>query len=72
MCAVSSTYDYFRQNVPVEQWTIPAWKQFQDIIERLDKLDETLNQKDCFDPEKAKWTNEVEERLKKLENKNGV
>lgn len=67
MCSVSATYDYFRENVQVKQWTPETWIQFQQIIERLDKLDALLNQKDCFDPEKAKWINEVEERLKKLE-----
>ena len=67
MCATSAIYDYGRQHFPVNQWTRPVFNDFQEIIRRLDKLDAHFNQADCVDPEKAAWTQAVEERLAALE-----
>lgn len=69
MCAVSATHDYFRSNVPLDRWDRSSWTQYQDIIERLTKLDEKFDQPDCPDPAKAAWMKEVEKRLTALENK---
>lgn len=69
MCAVSMVHDYMRTNVPYEAWTRPMFNEYQEIIRRLEKLDEKLEQPDCPDPEKAAWMKEVEERLVKLEAK---
>lgn len=67
MCSVSATYDYFRQNVPLDQWTRPVYNDFQEVIRRLDALDKKLDQEDCHDPAKAEWMRAVERRLDALE-----
>ena len=67
MCVVSVVYDYFRTNVPIHDWTRPAFTEFQEIIHRLDKLDQRFEQPDCPDPDKAAWMKQVEERLMLLE-----
>jgi hypothetical protein len=67
MCAVSVVLDYGRENIPPYQWTRPAFDEFKEVIRRLEALDEKLDQPDCEDPEKAKWMEEVERRLKALE-----
>ncbi len=67
MCSVSAVHDYFRTNVPMQQWTRPVFNEYQDIIDRLAALDEKLDQHDCEDPSKAAWMREVEARLQALE-----
>lgn len=69
MCAVSMVHDYMRRNVPLDQWTRPLFNEYQEIISRLDRLDEKFHQPDCPDPEKAAWMAEVERRLLLLEAK---
>lgn len=66
MCVVSMVYDAVR-TVPLDNWTRPAFTDFQEIIRRIERLDEKLGQKDCVDPAKAAWMREVEDRLRKLE-----
>lgn len=67
MCSTSAIMDYGRQHVPLQQWTRPAFNEFQEILRRLEKLDEALNQPDCEDPAKAEWMKAVEDRLAALE-----
>lgn len=67
MCAVSAVHDYYRLNVPVNDWTRPMFTEYQEIIRRLDLLDKKLDQPDCEEPAKAAWMTEVEDRLKRLE-----
>jgi hypothetical protein len=67
MCATSAIYDYGMTRVPLDQWTRPAFNEFQEIIRRLEKLDEMLAQPDCEDPGKAEWMRAVEKRLDALE-----
>ena len=67
MCAVSMVSDYGRDRVPREQWTRDSFDDFHEILRRLAKLDEKLNQPDCYDPTKSAWMEEVEQRLRKLE-----
>lgn len=67
MCSVSAIFDYGRTQVPIQDWTRPAFNEFQEIIRRLEHLDELLAQPDCEDARKAQWMNEVEARLDALE-----
>lgn len=67
MCSTSAIMDYGRQNVPLQQWTRPAFTEFQEILRRLEKLDAALNQPDCEDPAKGAWMKAVEERLDAIE-----
>ena len=53
MCAVSVMYDYMRTAVPLHQWTRPIFNEFQEIIQKLDRLDKQLDQPDCEDPSKV-------------------
>lgn len=69
VCSVSVIQDYARQQVPQQQWTVPAWDQFKEILTRLEKLDTMLAQPDCKDPAKAAWMREIEARLSKLEDR---
>lgn len=67
MCAMSVVYDYMQQRVPLDDWTRPAYDEFKQVIERLDRLDHLLGQPDCVDPEKAALMQRIEERLNRLE-----
>ena len=67
VCAVSGLHDYFRQNVPLDNWTRPVFNEYQEIIRRLDKLDAHFAQPACEEPAKAMWLKDVEARLAKLE-----
>lgn len=62
MCAVSAMFDYAQRNWPVNPpqtqlvpvvWDNEAVKLFKEIIDRLDKLDKKMGDKDCVDPAKA-------------------
>lgn len=67
MCSVSVVHDYMRTHVPQTQWTRDTFNEYQEIIRRLDVLDQKLHQPDCEDPAKAAWMREVEARLTELE-----
>jgi hypothetical protein len=67
MCAVSVMQDYFRQYVPLRDWTPPVWADYKEVLRRLESLDAKLGQPDCEDPAKAAWMREVEQRLARLE-----
>lgn len=67
MCAVSAMYDYGRTMIPLQDWTRPAFNEFQEILKRIEALDKKLGQPDCEDPTKAAWMQQVEERLAALE-----
>lgn len=66
MCAVSMMYDYMQRNVPPisPYWTQPNLSDFKEIIRRLDNLDRKLDQKDCVDPDKAKYLADVAAAIK--------
>lgn len=68
MCTVSMIYDAAKQ-IPMQQWTQPAFYDFTQIVEMLKELDRKLGMKDCEDPAKAAWMRSVEERLRQLEPK---
>lgn len=66
MCAVSVVFDYYR-NTPITYWNQTNYGEFREIIQRLDKLDKALGERECHDPAKAEWTKRVEDRLAALE-----
>jgi len=49
-------------------WDEEAVRLLKEAIELLKKVDKKLGDKDCADPEKMKWLQEIEERLNKLKN----
>lgn len=69
MCAVSQIHMWAKQNIPLDQWSRITFTEYQDIIRRIQELDDKLNQKECVDPSKAAWMKDVEKRLSKLERK---
>jgi hypothetical protein len=69
MCMVSMVTEYGRDRIDVIKWTPDTFSEYQEIIRRLEALDEKLGQPDCEDPAKTEWMREVEERLAKLEKK---
>lgn len=69
MCVVSYVHDYMSKQVPITYWTPPVFDEYKDILERLARLDEHLNQPDCESPEKAAYLKKIEERLARLEKK---
>jgi hypothetical protein len=68
MCITSLVMQYGRDQIPFTQWTRPVFNEYQEILRRLEDLDEKLAQPDCEDPAKAAWMREVEERLTAIEN----
>ena len=68
MCLISAIHTGLQQ-VPLEQWDRPKFDQLQDILRRIEKLDEALAQPDCLDPAKAEMLKRIEERLTALEQK---
>lgn len=62
MCVVSMVYLAGAQ-IPPADWTWPAWVDFQALLQRAQDLDRKLGQPECHDPDKAAWTQEIEERL---------
>ena len=67
MCAVSAMHDYFREHVPMRDWTPALYRSYQEVIAQVGKLDRAFSQPDCEDPGKAAWMKAVEERLAQLE-----
>jgi hypothetical protein len=65
MCTVSAIYDSIR-DIPMEQWTPPAYQDLTEVLKRLAELDAKLNQRDCVDPEKAKTLERIEQHLAKI------
>lgn len=68
MCVVSNIVDVGRM-YPRDDWDWTKWREFQDLIEKARRFDEMTKQKDCEDPAKKIWMEEVERRLERLEDK---
>lgn len=60
MCMVSVVTGY-GMNVPQQSWTLPTWKQFQDLVKRVEDLDKKLGESDCVDPAKDAWMQKMSE-----------
>lgn len=77
MCVYSMISDW-GQHRPVEYWQIQPYNTIQpyfELLEKARKYDELMKQKDCPDPEKAKFEQELmalKERLEKLEAANAT
>jgi hypothetical protein len=48
-------------------WTPEAFADLKEILRRLDELDKKLGLEHCEDPKKAEWMQQIEERLRLLE-----
>ena len=70
MCMVS-VVSVAGSNVPLTDWTRPAFSEYQEILKRIEALDAKLGQPDCVDPAKEAWMKQVEERLSALESVTG-
>lgn len=68
MCTVSAIYESAKQ-VPLQEWTWPAWEGFQEIVEKARKFDEMMGLPDCEDPAKEAVLRQILERLEALEAK---
>lgn len=62
MCAVSAIYDY-GHNLPNDFWTADSLYQFQKMVERAKEFDVKTGQKDCEDPQKQIWIEEVKQKV---------
>jgi hypothetical protein len=51
----------------IQNWPYPVVQDMSDIIERLSEIDKKLGAKDCFDPKKDAFIQELSERLAALE-----
>lgn len=64
MCAISVMYDQLKDNVPLGQWDRASWETCKKVLEEVGQLDVLLDQPDCEDSDKAKYAEQVEEKLK--------
>ena len=75
MCVLSMVHDYYRDkgdffyNPYTGNWDYEAIALLKQAIDILEKLDKKLGDKECKDPEKTKWLQEMEEIVKKLKGK---
>lgn len=70
MCVVSMVVDSARQQWPQPQYMPPSYAfELADIIRRLGELDKKLGAKDCYDPKKDAYIQELEQRITALEPK---
>lgn len=76
MCVVSNVSTYGQQigwpplnPISPSPWTIDTIKKFMDLLEQARKFDEAAGQKDCVDPEKAKFEEALIKRLEAIEKK---
>jgi hypothetical protein len=66
MCVMSMVHDYFQQHTVPAQWNPEAVQAFERVAKMLDELDKMLGQKECFDPFKAVWFENIKAELEKL------
>ena len=66
MCIVSGVLDYGR-TIPFDNWSVPKFNEYADIIRRLDELDRKLGEPNCERPGKRAWMRGIERRLADLE-----
>lgn len=78
MCITSAILDYGRHQWPTPNpWVyqpvqplVPSpvdWSKFKELLEKAAEFDRVAKQPDCEDPEKVKWFDTMEKRMKKLE-----
>jgi|HubBroStandDraft_4_1064222.scaffolds.fasta_scaffold04643_1 hypothetical protein len=52
---------------PISQWDFQTVNDFQEVIKRLDAIDKRLGARDCVDPVKEKFFEELAARVAVLE-----
>lgn len=72
MCVVSMMIDSAgAQWPPIRQWPYQEAQDFSEIIRKLSEMDEKLGAKDCYDPKKEKFLQELADRITELEKRIG-
>lgn len=73
MCSVSAVHDFMHQNHPPTDpwWSRPKLEGYEEIIRRLQEIDDKLKLEAC-DPEKARFIQEVRDRLDRIEKQVGL
>lgn len=69
MCVVSMVHDWGRTTIPLDEWDVKKWNKLKDLIKKAEEIDKATGQPDCVDPEKERWAREMEERMKRIEDK---
>ena len=68
MCVVSNMIDSARTQWPQPQYIpYPVAVDLTDIINKLAEIDKKLGAKDCFDPKKDEYIQQLADRIKQLE-----
>lgn len=65
MCVSSLVHDYMRQHVQPTSpyWTNESVRLLEEVLRKLDELDQKLKQPECVDPEKAKYLEDIKKSL---------
>lgn len=75
MCSVSMVVGHFKQEYPkVEVFPSALYPDYAELVRKARLYDEMMNQKDCPDPAKEAWHQELVEFMRKeygLEPKQG-
>lgn len=68
MCVVSYVSDY-GNTFPDSYWlkNPSYWDHFKKLLEDARKFDEETGQKECVDPKKQEWMDNIEKKLANLE-----
>lgn len=68
MCIVSMvTTGIQEQYPPLKQWPYQQVVDMSEVLKKLDALDKKLGNKECYEPVKDKFLQELAERLEHLE-----
>lgn len=51
MCVMSMVLKVGRE-YPREKWTKPSFDEYKDLLDKIKRIDEILEQPDCHDPNK--------------------
>lgn len=58
--------DYGKGILP-DAWSSSSFRDYKDLLEKVEILDKELGEPDCEDPDKTPWMKEIEERLAQVE-----
>jgi len=73
MCVVSVMVDTMQQQwPPIKSWPPSQVIEINEILERVRRIDEKEQTKDCHDPKKDKFLQELEARIQALEDANAI
>lgn len=68
MCVISVVHDFTAKWIPVETWTPNMLSEYEEILRRLEEIDKKLNLPEC-NPDKARFLEQIRERLDSIEEK---